>query len=103
MIHRPTIEWLKQKVGGHSMKGTKSTEKARQPWYWVIKSIRSRALLRRILPYMVTKADQARVALELAETIFWHQVRGQVAEKTHAKRRELGATLRALKKEEWPC
>lgn len=60
-------------------------------------------MLHRILPYLITKAEEARVALELAETIFWDQERGEIKAETHERRNELGQKLRDLKRREWKC
>jgi hypothetical protein len=101
MVHRPTIEWLKEKCGGLVYPHQSNQKPARTAWCWQVKAARSHALLKAVRPYMITKADEADVAIELAGTIWNNQVRGRVTEETLARRRELGATLKALKHREW--
>lgn len=103
MIHKPTIEWLWRTCGG-SLVGRRSNQKgARQGWSWIIKGVRTYSLLRKILPFMVTKREEAETAIELGATLWTDNVRGQVTEEVLARRRELGQKLRDLKRREWPA
>lgn len=101
MIHKPTIEWLHAKCGGQFFAHRTKQPNARPAWGWCLKAVRSRALLRKIIPYMVAKIDEAKVALRLAETIWYPQRRGRVTEETQTERCRMGQELRDLKRRRW--
>ena len=101
MIHRPTIEWLYSICGGRIEIRKSNQPNARQSWAWWLTGVRTASLLRRIVDYMVTKREEAEVALTLASTMWNNNVRGKVTEETLALRQKLGQELRDLKKREW--
>ena len=101
MVHRPTIEWLDEKLGGGLTRHKTKQVPARTSWFIALKGARSVFLLRRLLPYMKTKAQEADVALRLGDSLFAPLVRGKVTPEVRALRAELGQKLRDLKRLEW--
>ena len=101
MIHRPTILWLKTVVGGGVVRHQTRQGGVRQAWTWLLSGIRAYALLRRLVPFMHTKREEAKVACRIGETFFVNQVRGRVTPEVHALRNEAGQQLRDLKRREW--
>lgn len=101
MIHRPTIEWLHGKCGGYVSPRRSNAANARQAWVWHLHGIRSGSLLKRIIPFMVTKREEAEVGLKLWATFWVNQWRGRLTEETVALRRRHGQELRDLKLREW--
>src|SRR5579859_7090895 len=71
MTHKPTVEWLHSVFGGHfavRLRGpyTNSNNVKYKPiWRWAIESASAADFLRTIRPYLITKAEQADIALEL--------------------------------------
>ena len=101
MVHRPTIEWLDEKLGGNFMRHVNKQQPARQAWTIQLKGARTYFLLKRLLPYMVTKQEEANIALDLGDSLFVPLVRGRVTEEVRARRAVLGQQLRDAKRREW--
>ena len=100
-IHKPTIEWLRDTVGGGCVRNQTRQAPVRQAWLWLISGVRAYALLRRLVPFMHVKREEEEVACRIGETFFVDQVRGRVTPAVHALRKELGQQLRNLKRREW--
>lgn len=101
MVHKPTIDWVKATVGGGVVAHRTKQTPVRQSWSWQIKGIRTFALLRRTLPFMQTKREEAEVAIRFGETFFADQISGRITTATHELRCQLGQQLRDLKRQEW--
>ncbi len=101
MVHRPTIEWLDEKLGGNLLRHVSRQKPARQAWTIQLRGARTYFLLKRLLPYMVTKQEEADIALDLGESLFSPLVRGRVTEEVRARRAVLGQQLRDVKRKEW--
>ncbi len=76
MTHKPTIQWLFDKVGGclydatHLRRGGKWANKPHHKhiWEWRVHSLPLAArLMRTIMPYLITKREQAEVLLEFCD------------------------------------
>lgn len=101
MVHRPTIAWICNTVGGGVVAHRTNQKPARQSWTWSLCGVRAYALLRRIEPFMKTKRAEALVAIRIGETFFVNQTRGKVSDEVHALRDVLGQQMRDLKTIEW--
>lgn len=101
MVHRPTIEWLDEKLGGNLRRHVTAQRNARTAWTIQLRGARVYFLLKRLLPYMQTKRDEAEVALDLGDSLFTPLVRGRVTAEVLARRQVLGQQLRDLKRREW--
>lgn len=106
MIHKPTIEWMAAVTGCGKVRNRtnqlgKNDKPVRQAWSISIGGVRAYWLLERIVPFMITKRDEALVGLKLGETLFADRVGRFTDPAIHKLRKELGQRLRDLKKLEW--
>lgn len=101
MVHRPTIEWLDEKVGGNLMYHRTNQKPARASWCLELKGARTFFLLKRLFPYLHTKQEEADIALELGESLFTPLVRGKITDIVRERRAFLGQQLRDAKRREW--
>jgi hypothetical protein len=65
MTHRPTIDWLNSTFGGCIYTPTVPKPNARQYWKWTITGGPMREHLPRALPYLITKAVQVELMLQI--------------------------------------
>ena len=56
-------EWLETRFGGR-IRWRRQQQSVRPSWEWVMQHKHAAALIRRVLPYLVIKQEQARLALE---------------------------------------
>lgn len=101
MIHLPTINWLAETLDVGVRRHVTKQGNARAAWSVSIKAARSLSLLRRIRPFMITKAEEADVGIALGMSAWNEQHSGRLTPETVKRRNELGAKLRELKKREW--
>jgi len=98
MTHRPTIERLHAMFGGY-MRGVNRRSPRRRLWFWQVSSATAVRVVRLVRPWLVTKAEEADLALRFAETI------GPKGIKTSAGvneiRRGLGDEKRRVKRQEF--
>lgn len=75
MVHRPTIDWVSEAIGGTKVvlnnhtnlrRGTTSwgSSNFRAQWKTLVSGSRAQLLCRRMLPYMHTKAAQAELVID---------------------------------------
>ncbi|MBU0791738.1 MAG: LAGLIDADG family homing endonuclease, partial [Gammaproteobacteria bacterium] len=68
MIHKPTIYRIKDIFKfGHLAKDDRGSECSRTRFIWGVSCNQAEAVLKAILPFMITKKEEARVALEFQE------------------------------------
>lgn len=101
MVHKPTIDWLNEKLGGGFYQHKSNQKRARTSWSFELKGARTYFLLKRLIPHMKTKRAEADIALALGQSLFIPLVRGKLMPETIAWRAKLGQTLRDLKRYEW--
>ena len=102
MCHKPTIERLYEMFGGSvSMRHGKGHN--RNSWTWTIFNNQAAVLLKSLLPYMVTKQDEAKVAVEFQEHVVATPSRGWqgLLPETLAARESMYQACKRLKKLEW--
>jgi hypothetical protein len=110
MCHRPVIEALQQKFGGNMPNPGARQKPHHRPLYtWNFSSQVAARFLRRVLPYLIVKREEAELALELQANIdeyrfklgnqYWlHSDR----EAIFARRAEIAAQVKALKHRIFP-
>lgn len=87
------ISWLKANFGGNAW----FRPKARYPiWYWRTRGTDTAEILRRCLPYLIVKREQAELALEYRSTLT--KGRSKITVELAAQRTGLIMRLNALKK-----
>ena len=96
MVHRPTIERLARLFGGRATR-IKRSPPCRTVWQWMRSGQDAADVLRRIVPYMCTKYEEAHTLLTLATE---QRVRGnrkapRVWQRTHIR------AMKRLKRREW--
>lgn len=106
MTHRPTIDWVAALLGGTKVvlhngtalrRGTASwgSSNFREQWRTSLSGFRARLLCERMLPYMHTKAEQAR--LVAAFPVDERRAPGvRLSGEVRAEREHLGAMLSSL-------
>lgn len=106
MTHRATIDWVAELLGGTKVvlhnhtnrrRGTTSwgSSNFREQWRTGLTGARARLLCERMLPYMHTKAEQARIVASFP--VDERRARGlRLSDDVRAERERLGAALSAL-------
>jgi len=106
MTHLATVEWVSEALGGTKVvlhnhtnlrRGTTSwgSSKFREQWKTAIAGSRAQLLCRRMLPYMHTKAEQARIVADFP--VDERRAPGcRLADDVRAERERLGALISAL-------
>lgn len=106
MTHRPTIDWVAGLLGATSvvinnhttLRGGRrgwETTKFRTQWKTSVAGARAKLLCERMLPYMHTKAEQARVVLMFPDDQR-HAPGLHLSDDVRAERERLGALISAL-------
>lgn len=67
MCHKATVERIQQLYPGRFVKGRLSGMSLKPQWLWSLDTNGARELLTLVLPYMVTKREQAEIAIQLAD------------------------------------
>lgn len=74
MCHRPTVEAFYHRFGGHLNNGsTRKNPTHRRLFYWGAANRMAASFLEEIRPFLVVKADEADVALQLQKHIDQHR------------------------------
>jgi hypothetical protein len=106
MTHLGTVEWVSEALGGTKVvlhnhttlrRGTTSwgSSKFRKQWKTTVAGSRAQLLCRRMLPYMHTKAEQARLVTSFP--VDERRAPGRrLADDVRAERERLGALISAL-------
>lgn len=105
MCHRPVIEALHSQFGGNMpTPGRRISPKHRPLYTWNVSSQKMASFLRKVLPYLIVKRDEAILALELQACIdkHKHKLGGHYfqhpdREAIFARRAEIAAEIKALK------
>jgi hypothetical protein len=99
MTHLPTIERLGSILGGIVKQAgkVKCPSKHRQAYEWIIFDADTECVLPKLLPYLTTKVEQAKLLLEFRNVCF-PPVSGTVPPKLEAKRTEYFNRLAVLNK-----
>jgi len=91
MTHRPVIEALAAAYGGslHNNRHDLRSDKNRIQFGWVVASQIAASFLRRVLPHLIVKKDQAELALKLQASIdeYRHKLGG--GHRCHERREEI--------------
>lgn len=110
MCHRPVIEALHEKFGGNMPDpGRRISSRHRPLWTWNISSQIAADFLRKVLPYLIVKREEAELALELQANIdeFRYKLGNQHwlhsdREAIFARRAEIAEQMKALKRRSYP-
>lgn len=101
MVHKPTMTWLAG-VLGVKCRGYQSAQaKARYRYEIRVPAARTGHLLKTIYPYMITKREEADVAIQIWDTLWCERVSRCIPEDILELRNQLGQRLRDLKRVEW--
>ena len=101
MIHYPPLQRLQQLFGGRIGQYLKAQRGWRTAWDWVVYNNEAIALLRQVLPYLVTKRAEAEAAQSAEHWRHPHYPRGGLLPRMIAEREELYQRLRTLKRYEF--
>jgi hypothetical protein len=99
MTHRPTMERLLD-FGGTLRNHTSQSAKWRQRFMWVVTGQDAVDLLKKTMPYMVTKQEEAVLALTLDGT-FRKGGKAPMPEAVRSLRLRVRETLQVLKRVPW--
>ena len=66
---RAVLDWLRERLGGHVVVHAKAGPRHRQSFRWIATTLRARAILRRLLPYLKVKHRHAEALLAFREAI----------------------------------
>jgi len=98
MVHKPTIKRLHELTGeGNVYKHSHTLASGRSGWLWIVSSQKARRVLSYVLPYMITKRNQAELYIKLMEMREGDKSRIE-GRPNYDKQLEIMATIRAEKK-----
>ena len=101
MTHKPTMEWLSSIFGARAIEQNRYNPNMRRNWYIALPAARAGHLLKTIYPYMLTKQEEADVAIQIWDTLWCKRVSRLIPEDILELRNQLGQRLRDLKRVEW--
>lgn len=90
----PLMLWLKKNFGGSYRSKRPQQDNWRECYGWRLMSRQAAEMLRRTLPYLIVKKEQAEIALEFQERLFYG---GRVTEEEMDERIALKGRLEALR------
>lgn len=103
MVHKPTLERLARVVGYGLIHKHRSGEpgRNRDSWQWAIYNSKALEVIERLLPYLVTKAAEARIAQGYANRPRTYFPKGGRTCEGSAALEQLRGDLKAAKRYEW--
>lgn len=104
MSHRPVIESLHKQFGGslHNNRHDLRNPKNRIQFNWIASSQAAVKFLRKVLPHLVVKREEAEIAIALQEHIDANRPTLKTREALFAYRENLYQRITALKKRAYP-
>lgn len=107
MVHRPIIEAMRETFGGNIFSKKRSpgqSERTRDGHTWRVSSEPAAEFLKRVLPHLIVKRDEAELALSFQKHVSLNRsniFKGINREGLIAEREEIYLQLRAMKRREF--